>query len=646
MNWFTITKSYRNGKIILLLNFKKSGIMKKNILILILIIWLFFTYNWTFAFENNSPLIQAYNNFIVKLEKNVKSENNQLIILEKVKSKIETTLKIKTISTKSLILLKELNDLNNAQIKKIMSKMDNSYYTDILKTELAKKTIIDTSTTNNNSYNIDYKQIELEKLERQKFIDFKNSFKLPTFISNILSINRKFLYTIQDSESKIFEFLEDNKIKRIIFTGYYEITKDNYNLFYNKNWYILYYNWIYLFVENYEIEDKIPYSESYSLFKWVITNSWITYYKKDSNYYYYKFQNFSYLKDKYWFYIKNLKSLWLDPKNIILSKNWNDYIFINNFSEEKLINQDIIKNIINKDLFLSYIIDDKKNLNYETDKYFLELKNITENLTAWLTKEEKIKKIYDYILKNISYTNPIDLSKKEIFSWIDTYKNKNWVCEWYAKLMTYMLMFSWIEDVEIIRWFVLNAPDFPKVWHAWVKVWSYYYDPTFDDPIWNNKAKGFDEYIYYKLPQDLFYTNRYNVSNLPEELKTKSNQQLEELVNKNLYNLISKYKDSWYNLMRYTLMMYKNGLKYNDIIYISTLKNLVTTYDVNWSDMSFYKNWVKIYIRQFKYYKLDENNIKDVLSTINYDLSNKSIFKWNFTDWTYEYRFVYELVLN
>jgi hypothetical protein len=212
--------------------------------------------------------------------------------------------------------------------------------------------------------------------------------------------------------------------------------------------------------------------------------------------------------------------------------------------------------------------------------------------------------------------------------------------------MSYMLMFAWIEDVEVIRWFVLNAPDFPKVWHAWVKIWGYYYDPTFDDPIWNNKTKEFNEYVYYKLPEDLFYTNRYNVSDLPEELKTKSQVELENIVNKNLFNLVSKYKDSWYNLMKYTLMMYKNGLNYNDVINISTFKNLITTYDVNWSDMSFYKNWVKIYIRQFKYYRLEESNIKDVLSTINYDLSNKSIFKWDLWNWIYEYRLVYELGLN
>jgi hypothetical protein len=202
--------------------------MKKIILILTLIICSVFSYNSTFALESNSPLIQAYNNFIIKLENKIKSEENQLIILEKVKSKIESILKTKKLNSKSIILLTDLNNLNNTQIKEVKSKLDNSYYTDTLKTELEKNTL------NNTSYNIDYKQIELEKKEKQKFIDFKNSFYLPTFISNILSINRKFLYAIQDNESKIFEFLENNKIKRIIFTSYYEITQENYNLYNSK----------------------------------------------------------------------------------------------------------------------------------------------------------------------------------------------------------------------------------------------------------------------------------------------------------------------------------------------------------------------------------------------------------------------------
>ncbi len=608
--------------------------MKKVILILILIIYSVFSYNLTFALENNSPLIKAYNNFIIKLESKVNKEENQLIILEKVKTKIDTILKSKKISTKSIVLLEELGNLNNSQIKKLKSKIENSYYTNVLKTEIQKN---DASITY-----IDYWQLDLEKKERQKFIDYKNSFSLPTFISNTLSSNKKYLYSIYDSESHLFEFLDNNKIKRIIFTNYYEITESNYNLFYSKSWYILNHGWKYLFIEKYEIEEKIPYSESYNLFKWFMQNSSANYYENNS-YYYNKFSKFSYINDKYWFYIKNINSIWINIKESILYKKWNNYGFIKDYVKVPLINWDIIKNITNKNLFLSQIIDDKKTLNYETDKYFLEIKDITENLTAWLTKEEKIKKIYDYVLKNITYTNPPILSDVEIFSWIDTYINKDWVCEWYVKLMAYMLMFAWIEDVEVIRWFVINASDFPKVWHAWLKIWEYYYDPTFDDPIWNNKVKEFDEYVYYKLPEDLFYTNRYDLSDLPEEIKTKSKEELEEIISKNLYNLTSKYKNSWYNIMKYTSLLFNNWLNYNDKFDINKLEQIIDSYDVNWKDMTFIKNWEKTYIKKLRYYKFKNDTIINLLMTIKYDLTNKYIFKWIFSDWSYEYRLVYEL---
>jgi hypothetical protein len=56
----------------------------------------------------------------------------------------------------------------------------------------------------------------------------------------------------------------------------------------------------------------------------------------------------------------------------------------------------------------------------------------------------------------------------------------------------------------------------------------------------------------------LFYTNRYDYTNLPEEIKTETPEQLTLIVNKNLYNLINKYKNSGYNIMKYPLMLSKN----------------------------------------------------------------------------------------
>lgn len=586
------------------------NIITKFILILLLLI------NFSYTYATDISIIKSYNNFIIKLESKYEMEN-QLIILEKIKKKIEETLKSKKISNKSIILLKELNTINNRKILDIKKQINNNNLDD--------------------SY-----QKEIEKNETSKFKAYKIP-NIPDYVLNIIdSKNRIYLNVIYDENSTNFEYFYNWKINRLIFNTYYKINSLNSNSLKTKNWYIFYFNWDYILVDNYEIEEKIPYSESYKYFKGVIKND-TNYFLKNWTYYYYKFDKYSYINEKYWFYKKNLEWLWFEINNIVLYNNWNNYTFVNNFTEEKLINYDLIQYINNKNKFLTYLYDDKKNISYDTDKYFIELKKTSEKLTQWLTKDEKIKVIYNYILDNINYTNPIDLSKKEIFSWIHTYKNKDWVCEWYVKLMAYMLMFSWIEDIEVIRWFVINAPDFPKVWHAWLKIWNYYYDPTFDDPIWNVTTKTFNEYVYYKLPWDLFYTNRYDILNLPEELKTKNKAELSLMVNKNLYNLVTKYKNNWYNILKYSIMLNENWLNYNDTINIDILEKILKRYDVNWKDMSFIENWKKIYIKKFKYFKIDDTNIEEVLRSINYDFSNKYILKWDFWNGNEEYRLAYEL---
>jgi hypothetical protein len=61
--------------------------------------------------------------------------------------------------------------------------------------------------------------------------------------------------------------------------------------------------------------------------------------------------------------------------------------------------------------------DDKYHIQNETDNDFVKLKIISKNLTKNIyNKQEKIDILYDYILENVSYTQPIDLKNKEIFS--------------------------------------------------------------------------------------------------------------------------------------------------------------------------------------------------------------------------------------
>jgi hypothetical protein len=61
--------------------------------------------------------------------------------------------------------------------------------------------------------------------------------------------------------------------------------------------------------------------------------------------------------------------------------------------------------------------DDKFHIQQETDQDFVKLKIISKNLTKDLyKKQDKIDVLYDYVLNNVQYTQPIDLKDKKIFS--------------------------------------------------------------------------------------------------------------------------------------------------------------------------------------------------------------------------------------
>ena len=208
--------------------------------------------------------------------------------------------------------------------------------------------------------------------------------------------------------------------------------------------------------------------------------------------------------------------------------------YVRDYKKVKLIDDSIISNISNKRKFLVELADDKKHIHTDTDELFIRLQNDTQEITQGLeSDEEKIQAIYAYILEHINYTPHVDFDDKKIFSWILTYKNGDGVCEGYTKMFLYMLSFAWIQDVSTIRWYVINAPDFPRAWHIWVQIWDVYYDPTYDDPIWSLETKAFKDYDYFALPKDLFYTSRYEYELMPEYIKELTLREREEIIEEN-----------------------------------------------------------------------------------------------------------------
>lgn len=336
----------------------------------------------------------------------------------------------------------------------------------------------------------------------------------------------------------------------------------------------------------------------------------------------------------------DLKNAWINTSTTILLLDNDWVLFVTDYKKVKLISDSIISWITNKQEFLRQLADDKKSLNTDTDKLFLELKTETLKLTKWLSESEKILKIYGYILKNISYSKTFSTDNKKIFSWISTYENKDWICLGYSKLDLYMLSFAWVSNVEVKTWYVLDSPVFPDIGHAWIKIWDKYYDPTYDDPIWTTKTKTYNQYKYFGLPKDLFYTNKYDFWTLPSYLETKSLKDRKNLINDNLSKISSKYENKNYILLKPFTFRKDNSLTYNEKITVETIKNIIPSYNV--TNYKYKDNNQVKSITNLNYYTINNSNVETLLKQIDYNLDWYKLFKWD--DWTY--RLSYNVITN
>jgi len=325
---------------------------------------------------------------------------------------------------------------------------------------------------------------------------------------------------------------------------------------------------------------------------------------------------------------------WINPETdlIIYWENW--ISFVNEFSKFKIVTDDIIYWLPNKLEVINFLKKSNRHLRKDIDSDLKKIKDISTSINSNQTKHnEIIKNTYAYILENVSYSNNFNLDDYEIYSWVETFNNKNWVCEWYVELFSLMLAFNWIKS-EIIKWDVIDANDFPNIGHAWVKIDKYYYDITFDDPIWNTEAKKLEEYEYYKLPKDLFYTNRYDFWNTPDDLKSTSINYRKKLINENLTSLVFKYKDSNYNLLKPIIFKKENSIDTNKIIEVSDILKIYDYY--RFEDYKIYfENEIKE-VQSLSYTLLEDNSINTLLKERNYDLSKYTILEW-INNWKKEY---------
>lgn len=361
--------------------------------------------------------------------------------------------------------------------------------------------------------------------------------------------------------------------------------------------------------------------------KSIVKENWIWYaYIFDKNYF---FNDLSKIN------IQTLEYNWLTWDDVILSYENSTVNFVKQYEKKMLISDSIIYGFPDKYEFLETLKYNKLYTSWNDDKSFKELKDLSLELTKWIYNDsEKIKIIYWYILENINYTLNFSMDDYEIFSGIETFKNKDWVCEWYVELFNSMLWFNWIES-KIVTWDVINASDFPDIWHAWVKIWDYYYDPTFDDPVWLVWDYEFKDYSYYKIPEDLFYTNRYNYWKTPDNLKNTTLDYRENIIHNNLLNLFNKYKYGNYRLLNPFYFRSENSLELDSQITINTLIDIMWEYKMEKYSLEI--DWETKNVKNISYVTLTQENIESYLNQINYDLDWYKLIKWTQNNWETQY---------
>lgn len=495
---------------------------------------------------------------------------------------------------------------------------------------------------------------KIKDIERLEYLNTNKINRLESFnkVENwIINSKDVFLNTLKSNWFKYipvntdnFEFIYNNKINKVFFKKYHIINKDNYQYFIDNfnDWLII--NWdnnIFYFLSDYSLEVKIEFSDSIN--NWFIYAEWKKYpmYIEDRVYKKVNYSTFYDLKDeKYGFYKSDFSKMW--EKLVIYNKD-NKYWIISNFETSDVLNTSFIKDIKNKEWFLNLLIDDEKYIDISDKNILLyKLKLKTVSLIKWKTDDEKIKIIYNYILNELEYFEGNYTNNKEVFSWLLSYKNWYSVCDWYVKLFWYMLYFSWIENFEIKKWFVINSSDFPEIWHAWLEIKWNYFDPTFDDPIWINVNKIFTEYKYFNLPYDLMYSSRFDWFNIPEKYLWKSEDYLSKIVNSNYVNLLDKY--SSYKILEYFNVIKKLKLNVDNISIEDLLENN-QNYTVSEKTYSYiWDSWESIVIKWFNYYTFTTNNeLNNLIKQLWLTFLNMKIFKWVTISWNIEYRLWYNI---
>lgn len=576
---------------------------KVIVTLLIFILWIFQVNAYS-----NTELDLFYQKFITSLEQKNITISTEIATLNSLQTKLESKLKT-TKTKKTQVIINYLININSKKIQELTTKL-SSWNT--------LQTQITTSSSISNQKTLlwtDWKYYDISKF----------SFK-------VFSINSK------------SEIVDNWNTYRLSYSKYLPLNSQNFSYLQNAwltKWYFLIKSDnTAFFVTDYTLEKKYSFKELQTLFSYTADSKNPNNVDWNWNYILYSFSKYYYFDDTFWAYLTDLTQAWITKDKSLMVYNWVKYYFVKDFSKRVVISKDLLQNMSNKSEVLSNLYSDTQNYESLNISLLQQIKSTTSLITSWLTTDEaKISAIYSWIVFNLEYDNTTDSSDYKIYSWLESFKNKSWVCDWYAKLLLYMLSFAWVENSEIKRWYAFDNKDFPDFWHAWVKIWDYYYDPTFDDPIGQSSDYTFSDFKYFKLPHDLMYINRFDWDN---ELKNYSNLSLTErkqIALKNLYSFYTKYSD--YNLVKKIKNRIVLWFTYSDSITLDLVKNKLWYFDL--SNWSFTKSWVKYTLASYKYYTISDSNIETVLSIKTLDLNDCILFKF-YNGTSYEYRLAYDII--
>jgi len=583
--------------------------MWKIIVVILVFCWSVFQVS---ALDNRVENI--YDSFINKIETNYSDEQ----VMEILKSVNERT--------KDLIYTTD-NNLNYANALKDLQVLNNNKQYDVwLKDNL----------TNNS-------QLIRELQERKKLVSLLEDIQPNSISKELLSQNNiDFIATNEDGE-----FMKDNGIYKIQYSTYFPVNNDNLRALKSKSWIIIKFSEnIYRFIEEYEVTKKIPYSNITELVSTIVTSKHRSIVDGDIITSY-DFSSYKYFPDNYGIYKADLEKSWLDVNNtIVYLDDEGRYNFISEYKTHSFSWINDFSNATDLHTMYQYIAEDSKYPSANMYWQLTEIKNVAEALRKQSgNDQEYISAVYNWVLENIEYTQNININDEEIFSGLETFENKQWVCTWYSKLTAYLLLFGWISDSEMIKWHVIDAADFPEIWHAWVRIGESYYDPTFDDPVGLNVTKQPDEYKYFWLPRDIFYANRFEYADLPEWFDGLSDDNIDTYIYDNLLELSKKYSWEVSKYRVFSPIIFRNtySIPEKTVITPSLLASKIWSYEVKNNSFSFMENNKKRTIKNFNYYSLDDSNTEDILSILNYDIDSLYLFDWELDSGERTWRLAYDI---